>query len=202
MKHLLDNNLLSDCQYGFRTGRSCVIQLLEILDQWSQYIDSSLPVHTLYLDFSRAFDTVPHERFLTKLYNLGIHGYVLKWIKSFLSNRTQCVRLNNTHSFMSNVISGVPQGSVLGPILFLSFINDLPDTVTGLVKIFADDSKIYFSVINEQQHHNLQDDLDRLCDWSRKWKLCFNASKCKVMHFGQNNDTLRYTMLDNTDNYV
>jgi hypothetical protein len=103
---------------------------------------------------------------------------------------------------MSNVITGVPQGSVLGPILFLSFINDLPDTVTGLVKIFADDSKIYFSVINEQQHQNLQDDLDRLCDWSRKWKLCFNASKCKVMHFGQNNDTLRYTMLDNTDNYV
>ena len=98
---------------------------------------------------------------------------------------------------MSNVITGVPQGSVLGPILFLSFINNLPDTVTGLVKIFADDSKIYSSVINEQQHQNLQDDLDRLCDWSRKWKLCFIASKCKVMH-----NTLRYTMLDNTDNYV
>ena len=64
MKHLLDNNLLSDCQYGFRAGRSCVIQLLEILDQWSQYIDSSLPVHTLYLDFSRTFDTVPHERII------------------------------------------------------------------------------------------------------------------------------------------
>ena len=202
MKHLLDNNLLSDCQYGFRPGRSCSIQLLEVLDQWSELLDSSNPVDTIYLDFSKAFDTVPHERLLSKLFNLGVQGKTLEWIKCFLSNRTQCVRINNIKSSPADVVSGVPQGSVLGPVLFLSFINDLPETVSGLIKIFADDSKIYSSVESDQQHQNLQDDLDRLCDWSRKWKLSFNASKCKVLHLGNNNNCLRYTMLDNHDNYV
>jgi hypothetical protein len=102
----------------------------------------------------------------------------------------------------------VPQGSVLGPVLFVTFINDLPDIVSGLVKIFADDSKIYSSVENEQQQQVLQNDLhvDRLhvCDWSRKWKLSFNATKCKVMHFGTNNNRSRYmyTMLDHSDDYM
>ncbi len=184
MIHLTTNNLISDSQYGFRPGRSCAIQLLEVLDEWSTLLDSSNPVDTIYLDFSRAFDSVPHERLITKLFSLGIQGDLLQWIKCFLTGRTQCVRLNQCYSNLSEVISGVPQGSVLGPILFIVFINDLPEVVSGLVKIFADDSKIYSAVGNEQQQFDLQDDLDKLCDWSKKWKLSFNASKCKVMHFG------------------
>jgi hypothetical protein len=103
---------------------------------------------------------------------------------------------------LAEVISGVPQCSVLGSVSFITFINDLVDTVSGLVKIFADDSKIDSSVENEQQQQVLQNDLDRLCDWSRKWKLSFNATKCKVMHFGTNNNRSRYTMLDHSDDYV
>ena len=107
---------------------------------------------------------------------------------------SQCVRLSENYSSLADVISGVPQGSVLGPVLFITFINDLPDTVSGLVKIFADDSKIYSAVGEDQQQQNLQYDLDKLCDWSRKWKLSFNATKCKVMHFGANNNGSRYTL--------
>lgn len=165
-------------------------------------MDSSFPIDAIYLDFSKAFDTVPHERLLCKLFNLGVQGKILEWIKCFLSNRTQCVRISNNKSPLVDVISGVPHDSVLGPVVFVVFINDLPDTVSGHIKIFADDSKIYSSVEDEQHHQNLQYDLDRLCDRSRKWKLSFNASKCKVLHLGHNNDNSRYTMLDNQDNHI
>lgn len=202
MEHLNDNNLLSEDQYGFRPGRSCTTQLLEVLEHWSALMDSSFPIDVIYLDFSKAFDTVPHERLLHKLYTLGIHGNVLTWIQSFLSGRTQCVRYRDVYSSWSSVLSGVPQGSVLGPVLFLCFINDLPETVSGLVKIFADDSKLFSNVLDEESRSKLQEDLDKLCDWSSKWKLCFNASKCKVLHMGYKNENQRYTMIDKDENYV
>ena len=139
MNHLIVNNLLSDSQYGFKPGRSCAIQLLEILDEWSILLDSSNPVDNIYLDFSRAFDSVPHERLITKLYSLGFQGKLLDWINCFLTGRSQCVRINDNYSYLAEVISGVPQGSIpSGPVLFITFINDLPHTVSGLVKIFAD----------------------------------------------------------------
>lgn len=95
MKHLIDNNLLSECQYGFRPGRSCTIQLLEILDHWSELLDYSFPIDAINLDFSKAFDTVPYERLLCKLFNIGVQGKILEWIKCFLSNRTEYVRISN-----------------------------------------------------------------------------------------------------------
>ena len=142
-------------------------------------------------------------RLFLKLEKLGFKDNILNWIKSFLTNRSQCVRLNDTVSSWSDVVSGVPQGSVLGPVLFLIFINDLPDTVEGMVKIFADDCKAFAKVSSDDEHQKLQDNLDKLCDWSNTWKLNFNATKCKVLHFGPNIDVQpRYTMLDSTDNYV
>jgi hypothetical protein len=202
MSYLLNMNLLSDNQYGFRPKRSCNIQLLEILDRWAESVDEGSPIDVIYLDFSKAFDSVAHDRLLFKLNCLGVHGVTLNWIENFLTARSQCVRIGPATSNWSKVISGVPQGSVLGPVLFLCFINDLPDVVNGIVKIFADDTKIYSNVNTTTQCDELQQDLDNLCDWSSKWKLSFNAKKCKVMHIGSTNERHRYSMLDKDGNFI
>lgn len=202
MNFLYCNNLLSDNQYGFRAGRSCSIQLLEILDSWSESHDKGIPVDIIYLDFSKAFDSVDHSRLLFKLNKLGVRGGLLQWIESFLTNRQQCVRVGSAISSSADVVSGVPQGSVLGPVLFLCYINDLPNVVQGIVKIFADDTKIFSEALTEDHCQKLQTDLDNLCDWSREWKLSFNATKCKVLHIGHKNEQFRYTMQDTDGNFV
>ena len=203
MNYMSSNDLFTNSQYGFRPGRSCVTQLLEVLDNWSELMDNGFSIDTIYLDFSKAFDTVPHQRLFLKLEKLGFEGSLLNWIKSFLTGRNQCVRINSTTSALSDVISGVPQGSVLGPVLFLIFINDLQDIVNGIVKIFADDYKTFSKISTVNAHDRLQENLDELCDWSNTWKLKFNAAKYKVLHFNPDiNNHYRYTMLDSSDNYV
>ncbi|CAG2208047.1 unnamed protein product [Mytilus edulis] len=152
-------------------GRSCVSQLLEVLDEWSELIDSGFPLDSIFLDFSKAFDTVPHQRLFLKLEKLGIKGCILNGIKRFLSGRKQCIRINNTTSTWPDPVSGVPQESVLGPVLFLTFINDLPDVVEGIVKVFADNCKVYPKVSSDYERCKLQDNLDRLCESSDMWKM-------------------------------
>jgi len=196
-----DNKIFSDAQYRFRSGRSCSIQLLEILDNWTESLDKGVPIDVIYLDFAKAFDRVSHGHLIHKLHKLGIRGIVLNWIRDFLSRRTQCVRIGSTLSSWTDVVSGVPQGSVIGPILFLCFINDLPDIVSGIVKIFADDTKLFSPVTTNEECYNLQSDLDNLSDWSDKWKLTFNAKKCKVLHLGSSNSDFRYSMRDPDGNY-
>ncbi|MGL1888435.1 MAG: reverse transcriptase family protein, partial [Reichenbachiella sp.] len=148
--HLEEHCVLTKCQHGFRSGHSCVTQLLEIIEDFSQYYDQAIPYDCIYLDFSKAFDRVPHNRLLSKVYNCGIRGVLFNWIKSFLSNRVQRVSVNGQLSSWSNVTSGIPQGSVLGPILFSIFINDLPVDIKSHIKIFADDTKIYNNVGDSQ----------------------------------------------------
>ncbi|XP_077989646.1 uncharacterized protein LOC144443981 [Glandiceps talaboti] len=161
-------------------------------------IDENKPVDVVYLDFAKAFDTVPHTRLLIKLKAYGIDGKVLTWINSFLSIRKQRVIVNGSKSEWSQVLSGIPQGSVLGPALFICFINDLPDSIMhSICLMFADDTKVYRTVESVQDCQLLQEDIDNLTDWSDLWQLKFNATKCKIMHIGYTNTNTEYTMNSN-----
>ena len=148
----------------------------------------------MYLDFRKAFDAVPHRRLLHKIEGYGVKGNVLKWVTDFLSNRSQYVALNDVASNDTPVTSGVPQGSVLGPTLFIYYINDLPEVVDSLIKIFADDTKSYDKVESVDDNHKLQKCIDNLVKWSQDWMLGFNCDKCKCLHLGKNNKKHTYTI--------
>ena len=165
-----------------------------MLEDWSQSIEQGDPVDVLYLDFRKAFDAVPHKRLLRKLSCYGISGKLLSWIEKFLSTRMQKVVVNGHHSDLVAVRSGVPQGSVLGPLLFLAYVNDIPSVVECTAKLFADDTKIYRRVSTPADAAALQADVDHLVAWSDRWQLPFNDDKCKVLHLGPGNARLRYTM--------
>ena len=202
-EHLTSNKLLSPDQFGFCKGRSCVSQLLVTVNEWMQNMDMGLPVDTIYLDFAKAFDTVPHNRLLHKLRAYGISGNLLEWIQDFLSDRSQFVSISGISSGQVPVTSGVPQGSVLGPVLFIYFINDMPDILDGIrVKVFADDTKIFNPIISTEDTTKLQLGLDALTKWSNDWLIRFNSSKCCVMHLGINNNESSYHMLNQQNNVI
>ena len=191
--HLINNNLLSNEQFGFVSGRNTITQLLVTINDWLYDMDNNVPVDACYMDFRKAFDAVPHQRLLNKLKGYNVTGPILNWITSFLSNRKQFVKINNSVSNSSNVTSGVPQGSVLGPTLFIYFINDLPNVVKkSNVKIFADDTKVYNSINNTDDVDCLQNSIDEMFMWTQKWLLQFNKDKCKVIHLGKNNPKNKY----------
>ena len=190
--YLKSENLLSSKQFGFINGRSTATQLLCYLDKCINTIVSGGVVDAIYFDFSKAFDTVPHQRLLKKLTSYGIDGKVHGWIKAFLENREQVVMVNGQKSYPVKVLSGIPQGSVLGPILFVLYINDLPDSVLSDILLFADDTKIFRPVRNKEDATGIQNDIIRLQDWSNKWLLKFNIDKCHVLTLGKFED-IRYT---------
>ena len=137
------------------------------------------------LDFEKAFDTVPHELLKLKLHQYGISKQVLNWISEFLSNRTQSVVVNGSASQSKNVVSGVPQGTVLGPILFIIFINDIVQCVGSQIRLFADDCVCYRVIRSVKDCLALQNDIDRLGQWARKWGMRFQPSKCNMIRFSK-----------------
>ena len=167
-------------QHGFRKGKSCITQLIEVLDDWTEQLDNKNAIDTIYLDFQKAFETVPLQRLISKLQSYGICGNILGWIKDFLANNKQKVVINGTGSNWLSVTSGIPQGSVLGLIPFTIYINDLPGVVQNIVKLFADDAKLYAVVNEEEQQISLQNDIDSLLKWSDRWLLKFNESKFRT----------------------
>ena len=181
MKYMEENNYFSGKQYGFLPGRSTVLQLLKILDIWTENLDKGNVIEVVYLDIQKAFDTVSHKRLLAKLEALGIGGEAIGWIRDFLGDRQQYVKINEASSKPCVVTSGVPQGSVLGPLLFVSYINDLPNKIKSEIYMFADDTKIFSVQKNRENNTQLQRDVDELQNWSNDWKLKFHPDKCKHM---------------------
>jgi hypothetical protein len=195
MDHLVKNNLLSDSQHGFMPNRSCTTNLLEFFEVVTGTVDRGDPFDIIFLDFAKAFDKVPKERLLAKLRAHGISGEPLAWIEAWLTGRKQRVVINGEESSWEEVLSGVPQGSVLGPPLFTVFINDLDDVIKciELLKKFADDTKLGQTATPEGQAR-MHEALDKLCEWARTWGMQFNEKKCKVMYVGHNNTKQAYYM--------
>ena len=168
------------------------------MDIWTEILDEGGCLDVVYCDFMKAFDKVPHNRLIHKVDHYGITGNVLGWVSSFLSNRTQCVHLNGEKSSVAPVTSGIPQGSVLGPILFVIYINDMPDIVDNLtfVFLFADDTKLFRRIETQDDTATLQKDIDKLMAWSNLWLLKFHPDKCKYMGIGYQGETIpnKYNM--------
>lgn len=185
-KHLASESILADCQHGFRCRRSCETQLVQFVHDLASNLDGSVnrghkQTDVIIMDFAKAFDKVPHRRLLYKLEYYGIRGSTHKWISSWLSGRSQRVVLEGQASDPVPVLSGVPQGSVLGPVLFLIFINDLPDNLRSSVRLFADDCVLYRNISSPQDCNILQEDLDNLARWEVDWQMKFNIAKCHSM---------------------
>ena len=177
-----DHKLFSACQSGFRKGDSCISQLLSITHEIFKGFDAnpSLDTRGVFLDISKAFDRVWHDGLLYKLEKYGVSGQLLSLLRDFLSGRVQRVTLNGYSSVWKLIQAGVPQGSILGPLLFLIFINDLPESLESVVKIFADDTSIFSAVQDQfESAGKLNRDLVRISEWACQWKMSFNPDPSK-----------------------
>ena len=198
MKHMKSNNLFSNKQFGFLDGRSTVLQLLILLDEWTKTIDEGGSIDCIYCDFKKAFDKVPHQCLLRKIEGYGIRGEILGWIKAFLSDRTQQVIVNGESSQCKDVTSGIPQGSVLGPLLFIIFINDLPTQVKSDIFLFADDTKVLRTIKSADDQETLQDDINIMLNWANKLQLEFHPDKCVSMSINNKGEQPRTCKMKDT----
>ena len=198
-QHAIINNTQDKAQHGFTTKKSTTGNLIEALNVWTEALSHGLPVDVVYLDFEKAFDKVPHERLLNQLERYGIKGNILQWIRDYLSNRQQRVRVNGVYSDSIPVRSGVPQGSVLGPALFLIFVADVSSIVQNFISLFADDTKLYSYIIDTETdgHHtptSIQTDINTLVNWCDNMQMSYNIEKCHTLHLGSKNKSHQYTM--------
>ena len=182
LTYLVDNNLLTDAQSGFIPKDSTVFQLTCIYDDFCKFLDTKTTAQAVFFDISKAFDKVWHRALLYKMSALGIQGRLLDWFKDYLTNRKQAVVIKGSTSTYRPVSAGVPQGSVLGPVLFLIYINDIVRDIQSSVKLFADDTSMYLGLENTNERTNiLNSDLDKINKWAKTWKVKFNQTKTKLM---------------------
>ena len=191
--HISQFSPLSKTQWGFQPGKSTVQALLVTIDNWLQYLERGCDVGAVFFDFKKAFDSVPHIPLITKLQQLNLDPNIVSWVRNYLSDRSQCVVINGVCSEYLPVISGVPQGSVLGPLLFLIYINDLTDldiSMGSKIVLYADDILLYRPVSSDSDFVSLQRDINMIQTWASSNFMTFNESKCKVMHISRKRSPL------------
>uniref|UniRef100_A0A670HT18 Reverse transcriptase domain-containing protein n=1 Tax=Podarcis muralis TaxID=64176 RepID=A0A670HT18_PODMU len=194
-EHLERNTVITNSQHGFLKNKSCQTNLISFFDRITSLVDEGNAVDVAYLDFSKAFDKVPHDILVKKLVKCGLDYATTQWICNWLTDRTQRVLINGSSSSWRRVTSGVPQDSVLGLVLFNIFINDLGDGLKGILIKFAGDTKLGGVANTPEDRITLQNDFDRLENWA-KTKMNFNREKCKVLHLGKKNERHKYKMGD------
>ena len=183
--HLLQNNLLSSRQFGFRPGHSTGDILTNLAQNWNATLDKGEEACVIALDIKGAFDKVRHNGLYTKLRSKGVSGMLLRWLQSYLSERSMTVVLSGQNSEASSINASVPQGSILGPLLFSVFIDDLVDECENELFLYADDSTLYAPIPSPKDSNrvaaSLNRDLDRMKYWADRWKVTFEPTKCKSM---------------------